>query len=122
MNKSGKIVRTKTTTGNKNKPNEMYYEIDFITFKEYVSKLGKHNAFIYEGKPQFDLYPYKWYDFRKFYQIPAYWFLLRIFRNSPERINKQTHNKASIITLITEILFLIKPVVEFIESTVKMFG
>ena len=120
MNKSSKIVRTKTTFGNENKPNEMYYEIDFMTFKEYILKLEKHNAYIYEGKPKFELYPYKWYDFKKLYQIPAYWFLLRIFRNSPERINKQTHNKASIITLMTEILLLINPIVELFKWFVKM--
>ena len=118
MNKSSKIVRTKTTFGNKKNPNEMYYEIEFMTFSKYIYKLSP-DLIIMDYK--FELYPYKWYDFRKFYQIPAYWFLLRIFRNSPERINKQTHSKASIITLITEILFLIKPVVEFIEWNVKMF-
>ena len=113
MNKSNKIVRTKTTYGSEKKPNEMYYEIDFMTFDKYVSKNNPQYTFT---DYKFELYPYKWYDIKWIYQIPSYWLLLRIFRNSPERINRQTHKKTSTITLIIEMLLAIKPVIEFIKS------
>ncbi|SHJ26700.1 hypothetical protein SAMN04488096_1273 [Mesonia phycicola] len=112
MNKSNKIVRTKTTHGNKNKPLEVYYEIEFMTFSNYISKL---NPDIILTDYKFEIYPYKWYDLRWIYEIPAYWLLLRIFRNSPERINKQTHNKISKITLITEILVMTTSIIELIK-------
>jgi hypothetical protein len=117
MNNSGKIVRTITITGNENKPNKMYYEIEFMIFKEYVSKLDKHNAFIYEDKPVFKIHPYKWYDFRKIYQIPAYWFLRLINRNLTNQIqvNKRNHNIASSITLMSEIVILLKTLISLLE-------
>jgi len=115
MNKSNKIVRTKQIFGSKKKPNDMYYEIEFMTFRKYI---GKINPMYKLMDYKIELYPYKWYDLRWIYQIPSYWLLLRIFRNSPERINKQTHNKTSTITLITEILLLIKPVIEFIKQLI----
>lgn len=112
MNKANKIVRTKTTNGSKKKPEEMYYEIDFMTFEKYI---GKSKYGYTYADYEFELYPYKWYDIRWIYQIPSYWLLLRIFRNSPERINRQTHKKTSTITLIIEMLLAIKPVIEFIK-------
>ena len=90
MNKSSKIVRTKTTNGSEKKPNEMCYEINFMTFSKYVSKL-RPDLIIMDYK--FKLYPYKWYDIRWIYQIPSYWLLLRIFRNSPERITSSLSMK-----------------------------
>ena len=111
MKKSDKIVRTKTTYGSEKKSEEMYYEFDFMTFSKYVSK---KNGYTYADY-NFELYPYKWYDIRWVYQIPSYWLLLRIFRNSPDRINRQTHKKTSTITLIIEMLLATKPIIEFIK-------
>jgi len=112
MKKSNSIVRTITINGNLNNPNEMYYEIDFMTFSKYVFKIN-NDYFILDY--QFKLHPYKWYDLRWIYQITSYWLLLRIFRNSETKINKQIHNKASTITLITEMLLVIKPTIELIK-------
>lgn len=112
MNKANKIVRTKTIIGSEKKPKEMYYEIDFMTFKKYIGKINPQYVFAHH---KFELYPYKWYDIRWVYQIPSYWLLLRIFRNSPERISKQIHSKISTATLITEILLATKPIIEFIK-------
>jgi hypothetical protein len=103
-----KIVRTIIKQkGNDGKPNS--YKIDFMKFSEY--DLKSEYKFI-NGNTE--LYPYKWYDLRKLYQIPSYWFLLRIFRNSTERINKQNHDKTSIITLMLEILILIKTIISLL--------
>ena len=109
MKKSNSIVRTKTIYGNNRNPDEMYYEIDFMTFSRYMLK--KNPDYIIPDY-KFELYPYKWYDISWIYQIPSYWLLLRIFRNSEAKINKQIHNKASIITLIIEILLATKPIIE----------
>jgi hypothetical protein len=117
MNNSAKITRTITITGNRNKPNEMYYEIEFMTFKEYINKLEKHNAYIYEGKPIFKIYPYKWFDVRKFYQIPAYWFLRLInkYLTNQIQVNKRNHNIASSITFMSEIVILLRTLFELFE-------
>ncbi|ANH61034.1 hypothetical protein NV36_01990 [Dokdonia donghaensis DSW-1] len=68
MHKSNTIVRTKTTNGNNRNIDEMYYDIEFMTFVNYLSK--KHGYTYQDYK--FELYPYKWYDLRWIYQIPAY--------------------------------------------------
>ena len=112
MKKSNSIIRTKTTYGNKKFPEKMHYEIDFMTFSKYISKLNPDYKFI---DHKFEIYPYKQYDIRWIYEIPSYWLLLRIFRNSPAKINRQTHSKMSTITLISEILLIIKPTIELIK-------
>lgn len=109
MKEANKIVRTITT---ENKGEHKYYFIDFMTFENFVSK--KQSGYTWENH-SFELHPYKWYDLRWIYQIPAYYILLRAFRNSPERINKQMHKRTSIATLITEILLATKAIIEFIK-------
>lgn len=109
MNKGSKIVRTKTIIGNKNNPSEMYYQIDFMIFSKYILK--KNDGFKFYNQI-FELYPYKWFDLRWVFEIISYWLLLRIFRNSPERISRQMHNKTSTATLIIEILLTTKLVIE----------
>lgn len=109
MENSNSIVRTKTIYGNNSNPSEMYYEIDFMTFSKYILK--KNPDFILLDY-KFELYPYKWYDLRWIYQIPSYWLILRVFRISEDKINKQIHNKVSTITLITEMLLAIKSIIE----------
>ena len=116
MKKSNPIVRTIIINGSDKKPNEMYCEINFMTFSSYISKANNYFKF---KDYEFKLYPYKWYDLRWIYQIPSYWLLLRIFRNSEAKISKQRHRITSIITLITEILLLIKPTINLIESIIN---
>ena len=64
-----KIIRTITRyKGKDGKPNS--HEIEFMTFSKYDAK--SEYKFI-DGN--IEIYPYKWYDLRKIYQIPSYWFL-----------------------------------------------
>ena len=109
MIKSNKIVRTITT---ENTNEFKHYFIDFMTFEKFVYE--KQNGYTWLNHT-FEIYPYKWFDLRWIYEIPSYWLLLRIFRNSEAKINKQIHNKASIITLITEMLLATKPTIELIK-------
>ena len=110
MNRN-KIIRTiENHKGNDGKPNS--YVVDFMTFSEYDQK--SEFKFI-DGN--IELYPYKWYDIRWVYQIPSYRFLLllnRLLKNPIER-NKTNHNRASIITLILQIIALL-------QSVVTLFG
>lgn len=106
MRNAKEIVRTITT---ESKGEYKHYYIEFMTFEKFVS--NKENGYTWYNHT-FEIYPYKWFDLRWIYEIPSYWFLLRIFRNSEAKINKQTHNKASIITLITEMLLATKPIIE----------
>lgn len=57
MKKSNSIVRTITINGNPNKPKEMHYKIDFMTFSKTLSKENPHYKFMHET---FKIYPYKW--------------------------------------------------------------
>uniref|UniRef100_UPI0040493CF1 hypothetical protein n=1 Tax=Flavobacterium sp. TaxID=239 RepID=UPI0040493CF1 len=110
MRKSKSIVRTITIHGSKKNKDEMYFEINFMPFSSYINK--KNDYFKFKDY-EYKLYPYKWYDLRWIYQIPAYWLLLRAFRNSEARISKQKHKAMSIITLITEMLLATKTMIEF---------
>lgn len=112
MKKSKTIVRTKTTHGLNYKPEEMYYEVNFMTFSRYIER----SQFAEYGS-KFELFPFKWYDLRRFYQIPAYWILMRL-KKSEKDISKSTHKKASTITLLTEVLLLAKPVIELLKSLI----
>ena len=110
MKKSNSIVRV-ITIYNKNKDNT-HYEIDFMTYKKALYFINDRIGFKDVEKK---IYPFKWYDIRYLYQIPAYWLLLRAFRNSEDKISKQRHNAVSTITLITEMLLAIKPIIEFVK-------
>lgn len=67
--KRSKILRIKYK-GNEGKPDS--YEIDFMTFEKYDAK--SYYKFL---EANIELYPYKWYDILRIYQIPSYWFLLK---------------------------------------------
>lgn len=112
MRKSNSIVRTITFKGDKNVPNEMHYQIEFMTFKKALLKINPRIQYM---DVHTELYPYKWFDLRYIYQIPSYWLLLRIFRNSEDKISRQIHRKTSTITLITEILLFITSIIEIIK-------
>jgi hypothetical protein len=112
MRKSNSIVRTITINGNPNNPKEMHYKIDFMTFSKALSKENPHYKFMHQT---FKIYPYKWYDIRWIYEIPSYWFLLRVFRIDEHKISTAKHNVMSITVLITEILTTIKSVKELIN-------
>lgn len=112
MRKSNSIVRTITLYGEKKSTNEMHYQIEFMTFKKALSKINPRVQYI---DSHTELYPYKWFDLRYIYQIPAYWLLLRIFRISEDKISKQTHRRTSIITLMSEILILVKLIFEIVK-------
>lgn len=112
MKKYNSIVRVKTIYGSSNKPNEMYQKIEFMTFQKAVSKL---NPRFYSTNEKFEIYPYKWYDIRFIYEIPAYWFLFRILRKSESNITRQMHNTTSAVVLIAEILSILKPTIEIIK-------
>jgi hypothetical protein len=102
-----KIVRTIRKYKGKDQKFKSH-EIDFMTFSEYDAK--SEYKFI-DGN--IEIYPYKWFDIRKFYQIPAYWFLSlinKLFKNTIQ-INKRNHNVASTITLISQIVILAKTLV-----------
>ncbi|ALJ03861.1 hypothetical protein APS56_01260 [Pseudalgibacter alginicilyticus] len=115
MKKGNKIVRTKTIHGSENKPNEMYYEINFMTFSEYVYKSNPEYKYI---NHKFELYPYKWYDIRWIYQIPAYYLLLLLnkYLKNAIQINNRNHNIASTITVISEICVLIKSIITIFNN------
>jgi hypothetical protein len=108
-----KIVRTITKyKGVDKRPNS--YEINFMTFKEFDLK----PTYIYtDGSKSAELYPYKWFDIRKFYQIPAYWFLLSVnrFRKNTIQINNRNHDIASTIILMSEIVILLKTLIKLFE-------
>ncbi|MFV7236012.1 hypothetical protein [Flavobacterium sp. ZB4R12] len=112
MRKHNSIVRTKTTFGSSKKPNEMYCKIEFMTLEKAVRKLP--NRF-YTTDEKFEIYPYKHYDLRWLYEIPAYWFLLRILRRSESSISRQMHNRTSTTVLLLEILSITKPTIELIK-------
>ena len=98
-----KIVRTiRKYKGKNGKPNS--HEIEFMIFSDYDAK--SEYKFI-DGN--IELYPYKWYDLRRFYQIPSYWFLLSInkYLKNQIQLNKKNQNIASGITLMIEILMLL---------------
>ena len=106
-----KIVRTiRRYKGKDGKPNS--HEIEFMTFSEYDAK--SEYKFI-DGN--IEIYPYKWYDLRKFYQIPSYWFLRLInkYMTNQIQVNKRNHNIASSITLMSEIVILLRTLIELFE-------
>ncbi|OAD44600.1 hypothetical protein [Polaribacter atrinae] len=120
MNKSSKIVRTKTTNGSEKNLEEMYYEIEFMTFEKYVSELNKYNEYNYIGKPKFEKYPYKWYDLRKIYQIPSHYFFhkLNVFFNRKINFNK-TKTTAMYLTVFIMESLSAWLIVEFVKLVIK---
>jgi hypothetical protein len=79
MKDKNSIVRTKTTYGSLDKPEEMYSEIEFMTFNKYVSKLNP--AYIYKDEPIFKLYPYN------FYEKPYYWLIFDVLKKETKQTN-----------------------------------
>lgn len=112
MKKSNSIVRTITINGNPKNPDKMHYKIDFMTFSKALSKENPHYQVMHET---FKIYPYKWYDIRWIYEIPAYWFLFRILHKSESNISRQMHNRTSTIVLVAELLSIAKPTIELIK-------
>ena len=118
MKKYNSIVRTKKTFGNLKEPEKMFYKIEFMTFQNAVNKL---NARFVSPDEFFEIYPYKWYDLRWIYEIPAYWILFRILRTKEHNISTAKHKAMSITVLITEILAVIKPIKELIKFFIINF-
>ena len=83
-----------------------------MTFSEYDAK----SEYKYPNG-NIEMYLYKWYDFRKFYQIPAYYFLRLINKYLVKQIqvNKRNHNIASKIALISEIVILLRTLIGIFE-------
>jgi hypothetical protein len=106
--KRSKILRTIIKyKGNDGKPNS--YEIDFMTFEKYDAQ--SHYIF---PDGNIELYPYKWYDIRRIYQIPSYWFLLLFNKLLKIQINKRNHKRVSIGLLV--------PIIAFINEVIKLFA
>ncbi len=104
-----KIVRTIIKyKGRDDKPDS--YEIDFMTFEVFDHK--SDYKFI-DGN--IELYPYKFYDLRWIYQIPAYWLLLSVFRKSDNNISRKMHKRTSALILIIELLPTINPIINLIK-------
>jgi hypothetical protein len=104
MKKSTSIVRVLTVCGHLSKPEEINYQIDFMTFEKALSKINSGYTFVGE---KIELYPYKWYDLRYLYEIPAYWLLLKYYKNSELRYTKKNHQNISFYVLAAEFLALL---------------
>jgi hypothetical protein len=46
----------------------MYRKIEFMTFEKAVDKL---NPFFVSSNEKFEIFPYKWYDLKWLYELPA---------------------------------------------------
>jgi hypothetical protein len=103
MKKSTSIVRVLTVCGHLSKPEEMYYQIDFMTFEKALSKINSGYTFVGE---KIKLYPYTWYDLRYLYEIPAYWLLLKYCENSELRYSRKKHQNISFHVFAAEVLAL----------------
>jgi hypothetical protein len=93
-----KTIRTITKyKGKDGKPKS--YEIEFMTFSEYDAK--SEYKFI-DGN--IEIHPYKWYDLRRFYEIPNYRLLLLINKlliNKKLKTENNTPLKKSLIEKIS---------------------
>ena len=107
MKHKNSIVRVKTIYRNESGD---YYENKLMTFEKYVSK----KEYTFYGEKT-EIHPYKWYELNKFYEIPSYWILLKLFRNNEHKISKNKHKTMSVIVLIIEILSIIKFFIEIIS-------
>lgn len=106
MKHKNTIVRTKTIHINES---GHYYENNLVTWEKFISR----SKYVYYNVG-YKLYPYKWYDFRYVYQVPAYWILLKLRRNENEISNKQ-YRGMSIVTLFIEMLSVLKPLMKIFE-------
>lgn len=106
MKRANSIVRTRTI--NKDERGD-YYDIELMTYSKYLQR----SEFMFM-KHKIELYPYKWYDLRRLWEIPSYLIVLKFFRISEANIKIQRHKRISIIVLITEILALIKLITSII--------
>jgi hypothetical protein len=102
MNKSSKIVRTKTITGSLENPETLQYEINLMTFSEYLSK--KEYVFM---DYKFELYPYKWYHFSYLVDF-TYYYLFKSSKTSSKNFLKINNTKSIIIRFC---LFITKSVI-----------
>ncbi|TYC14782.1 hypothetical protein ES677_05220 [Bizionia gelidisalsuginis] len=111
-----KIVRTITKyKGKDGKPNS--YEIEFMSFSKFDSK----SVYKYiDGN--IEIYPYKWYDLRRIYQIPAHYFFhkLNIFFKTEINLTKTKTIAMYFTVFIMESLFawLIVELVKFVISKI----
>jgi hypothetical protein len=97
--KRNKIARTKTVY-NSEKGN--YYDIELMTYGEFVSK----SEYIYLNE-KFYLYSYKWYDFRIIVDY-TYYLLFKSFSNPDNKRLKLNSIKSIIIRVL---LFLIDVII-----------
>jgi hypothetical protein len=110
MNKSSKIVRTKTTLGSLKKPENLQYEINLMTFSEYVSK-SNPDVILLEYK--FELYPYKWYQFSYLVDF-TYYYLFKSSKTPSKNFLKLNKTKSIIIRFC---LFIIKSTILLVLKT-----
>ena len=111
-----KIFRTiRKYKGKEGKPNS--HEIEFMTFSKYDAK--SEYKFI-DGN--IEIYPYKWYDLRRIYQIPTHYFFHKLdifFKRNIKRTKIKT-TAMYVIVFIIESLFawLIVELVKFAISKI----
>ena len=97
MKRKKSIVRTKTIY-NSEKGN--YYDIELMTYDEYISK----SEYIFVNE-KFELYPYKWYDFKKVVDYP-YYLLFKSLNNPNNKRLKINSIKSVIIRIL--LFFILK--------------
>jgi len=111
MNRN-KIIRTiENHKGNDGKPNS--YVVYFMTFSEYDQK--SEFKFI-DGN--IELYPYKWYDLRRIYQIPTHYFFHKLDILFKRKI-KRTKTKT---TAIYVTVFIMESLFSWIIVELVKFG
>jgi len=88
-----KIIRVKETHNTDQSTDRHYYEIYLTTFSEYLSKT------YYKGYGHsIDLFPYKWYEIEKIYEVPYFY-----LSSGQGRLKNITANKTPLIKAVVRL-------------------
>jgi hypothetical protein len=100
-----KIVRIKETHNTNDTIERHFNEVYLTTFSEYLSK-----SFYKSYGHSIDLYPYKWYEIERLYEVPYFYFSSR-----QERFKNITANKTLLIKVVIRLAsWTVSTVITFI--------
>jgi hypothetical protein len=100
MKQNNSIVRTKTTSYNKNGD---YYCIELMPYENYILK----SEYIFPNQ-KFKLYAYKWYDIRYLVDYP-YYFLFKYLTNPKVKHLNLSSTSSVIIRIFLSFVEIVIP-------------
>ena len=108
MKKSNKIVRIRRIDNTNESPDRWNYYIYLTTFREFLSETN----FKCYGQI-IELYPYRWYEIEKLWEIPIY-YILSFSTDGRQRSTILANKNPAIKAIIRVVIWIVSGIAMFI--------